>query len=117
MKFLVDVNASRNLGQFLSFIGYDLVYVSDRNPNMKDEDILRWAVEEQRIIVTTDNDFEQMIWQQSKPHCGVLRIENVPREERRILLENALKEHCQDLEAGFIVIALRNKFRIRRPLR
>ena len=42
---------------------------------------------EQRVIVTTDNDFEQMIWQQQKPHCGILRLENVPRKEREVLLD------------------------------
>jgi predicted nuclease of predicted toxin-antitoxin system len=91
--------------------------VSDRNPKMKDEDILKWAVAENRVIVTTDNDFEQMIWQQNKPHCGVLRLENLPRNERKIfLLEDALRYHRQDLETGAVVIASKTKFRIRKPL-
>ena len=59
----------------------------DIEPQMEDEKILEWAVREQRIIVTTDNDFEQMIWQQQKSHCGILRLENVPRKEREVLLK------------------------------
>ena len=39
---------------------------------MTDLAILRWAVDEQRVIVTTDNDFEEMIWRQGRRHCGVL---------------------------------------------
>ncbi|MBP0028301.1 MAG: DUF5615 family PIN-like protein [Roseofilum sp. Guam] len=31
---------------------------------MSDGDILDWAVREQRIIITTDSDFEQLIWLQ-----------------------------------------------------
>jgi predicted nuclease of predicted toxin-antitoxin system len=77
------------------------------------EHILEWAVAEQRIIVTTDNDFEQMIWQQRKRHCGVLRLENLPREARKVLLIDALKLHNEDLLNGRIVIAIKNKFRIR----
>ncbi|AFZ37837.1 hypothetical protein Sta7437_4368 [Stanieria cyanosphaera PCC 7437] len=113
MKFLIDVNASRSLGNWLVNKGYDIAYVSDVNPQMKDETILEWAIREQRVIVTTDNDFEQMIWQQQKSHCGILRLENLPRRERELLLEDVLQYHTQDLLEGKIVIALRNKFRVR----
>ena len=62
MKFLIDVNASRSLGNRLVAQGYDVAYVGEVDPKMIDEDILAWAVREQRVILTTDNDFEQMIW-------------------------------------------------------
>jgi predicted nuclease of predicted toxin-antitoxin system len=94
-------------------LGHEVVYVSDIDPEMRDEDILEWAVMEQRIIMTTDNDFEQMIWQQRKRHCGVLRLENLPREARKLLLIDVLKLHSEDLLNGRIVIAMKNKFRIR----
>lgn len=113
MKFLIDVNASRTLGQWLSEMGHDVVYVSDHDPQMVDEDILNWAFEEKRIIVTTDNDFEQIIWQENHPHCGFLRLENLPREDRKILIQDTLKYHIEDLEVGSIVIASKTKFRIR----
>ena len=114
MKFLIDVNASHFLGNRLVVQGHDVAYVGEVNPKMIDEDILAWAVREQRVILTTDNDFEQMIWQQQKPHYGILRLENVPRREREVLLDDALKHHSQDLLEGKIVIALQNKFRIRK---
>jgi predicted nuclease of predicted toxin-antitoxin system len=82
---------------------------------MPDDDILRWAVSEQRIIVTTDHDFEEMIWRAGKAHCGVLRLENLPRAERGILLDDVLHHHRQDLASGAIVIAQSRKIRIRRP--
>ncbi|MEM9539122.1 MAG: DUF5615 family PIN-like protein [Cyanobacteria bacterium P01_E01_bin.42] len=113
MKFLIDVNTSRTLGLWLTNLEHDVIFASDRNPKMEDETILEWAVREERIIVTTDNDFEQMIWQHKKLHCGVLRLENLPRQERKILLEDVLKNHSEDLENRAIVIALQNKFRIR----
>lgn len=113
-KFLIDVNASRSLGQWLIDMGHDVTFVRDTNPSLEDEKILEWAVKEGRIIVTTDKDFEQMIWQQGKFHCGVLRLENLPRRERKILLEDALASYSQDLRDGAIVIASKNKFRIRK---
>ncbi len=83
---------------------------------MPDKEILSWALRENRIIVTTDKDFEEMIWQQGQNHCGVLRIENLPRLERIALVKDILVQHGEELEAGSIVIATQKKYRIRKPL-
>lgn len=82
---------------------------------MSDDDILSWALKERRIVVTTDSDFEEMIWRQGKSHCGILRLENLPRSERKALLHDVLGRHSQELESGAIVIALSRKFRVRKP--
>ena len=44
MKFLIDVNVSRSLGNRLVAKGYDVAHVSDVDLKMIDEDILAWAV-------------------------------------------------------------------------
>ena len=115
MRFLTDVNASGTLARWLQDMGHDVIQVVDRDAGLPDDEILRWAVQERRIIVTTDNDFEEMIWRQGKPHCGVLRLENLPRVERRTLLEDVLAHYAEALESGAIVIAQSRKVRIRRP--
>ena len=116
MKFLLDVNASGIVASWLVQLGHDVVEVGRRDPGMSDNEILSWAVRDRRIIITTDNDFEEMIWRQRKPHCGVLRLENLPRSERIVLLRDVLDCHSQDLESGSVVIALSTKFRVRKPL-
>ncbi|MFN9144255.1 MAG: DUF5615 family PIN-like protein [Pseudanabaena sp.] len=114
MKFLVDVNASGVLSTLLVELGHKVACVKDVNPRMGDDEIIAWAVREERVIFTTDNDFEQMIWLQQKNHCGVLRLENLPRAERKQLLQEVLFNHSQDLELGAVVIATKQKIRIRR---
>jgi predicted nuclease of predicted toxin-antitoxin system len=115
MNFLLDVNASGALARLLIDLGHDVVEVGEKDPRMSDDDILSWALRERRIIVTTDNDFEEMIWRQGRSHCGVLRLENLPRSERKALLHDVLGRHSQELESGAIVIALSKKFRVRKP--
>ncbi len=115
MKFLVDVNASGAVARWLVEMGHDVVQVAEKDPRMRDEEVLNWAINERRIIVTTDKDFEEMIWREGKVHCGVLRLENLPRAERKALLEDVLVHHSHDLESGAIVIALSKKIRIRKP--
>ena len=102
------------MSQWLTDQGHDVVEVRHKNPRMPDEDILSWADSERRIIITTDNDFEEMIWRQERHHYGVLRLENLPRLERKVLLFEALNKYGSDLASGAIVIALNTKFRVRK---
>ena len=114
MKILSDVNASGAIANWLESMGHDIVRVSAKDPRLSDDAILAWALRENRVIITTDKDFEEMVWRESKPHCGILRLENVPRDERILLLEEAFTLYQQDLEDGAIVIAQKKKFRVRK---
>lgn len=114
MKFLTDVNASGALARWLSEHGHDVLRVADVDPGMEDFKVLQWACHERRVIVTTDQDFEEMVWLEKKQHYGILRLENLPRVERLSLLEYVLNHHSQDLVAGTIIIASSRKIRIRK---
>jgi len=114
MKFLLDVNASGTLKLLLIEMGYDIACVSDFDSRMNDSDILDWAVREKRIIITTDSDFEQLIWQSKKSHHGILRLENLPRVQRIDLVKEVLNYYLNYLESGAIIIASEKKIRIRR---
>lgn len=113
MKFLLDVNASGALRILLIDMGYDVTCVSEVDSRMSNSNILDWAVKEKRIIITTDSDFEQIIWQQKKLHNGVLRLENLPRIQRIDLLKEILINYSKYLESGAIIIASEKKIRIR----
>lgn len=115
MRFLTDVNASGAVAAWLIQAGFDVAQVSAVDTRLADEEILRWANREQRVIVTTDKDFEEMVWREGKPHCGLLRIENLPRPQRQSLLHDVLAHHHRELEAGAVVIALKTKIRVRWP--
>ena len=113
VRFLLDVGASGPVEGWLKERHHDVLLVSSRNSRMEDSEILDWAVADGRIIVTTDSDFEELVWRERKPHCGLLRLENLPRRQRLQLLEEALSLHAKALESAAIVIALRMKFRVR----
>jgi predicted nuclease of predicted toxin-antitoxin system len=115
MKFLLDANVAGSVSKHLRGSGHDIAEVINKDPRMPDIAILAWALKENRIIVTTDKDFEEIIWQQGQKHCGVLRLENLPRSERMALVKDVLMRHAKDLESGSIVIATQKKYRIRKP--
>jgi len=77
---------NQNWVNWLKTQGHDIALVSEKDSKMKDLGVLEWAKHENRIIITTDQDFEEIIWRDRKPHSGVLRLENVTRSQRMVLL-------------------------------
>lgn len=72
MRFLVDACAGQTIADTLHGQGHEVVFVGAVDPKMKDDLILEWAVREQQIVVTTDKDFEEMVYRQGKPHVWAL---------------------------------------------
>ena len=116
MKFLLDANVAGSVSKHLKESGHDIAEVRSIDPRMPDHAVLECAFKENRILVTTDKDFEEMIWQQRKKHSGVLRLENLARAERLELLKDTMDKYSKDLESGSIVIATQKKYRVRKPL-
>ena len=114
MRFLLDMNVGQSLGELLVRKGHIVEYVRNRDPRMPDDQVLEWATKEKLIIITTDKNFETMIWREGRKHFGLVRLENLPRIERNALIEYVLKLHSNALIEGAIVIAQSHKFRIRR---
>jgi len=77
----------------------------------------RWRVCCPLVERCAGHDIAEVGWKDSKmSHCGILRLENLPRAERMLLLRDALERHGKDLSDGAIVIASSTKFRVRNPL-
>lgn len=74
------------------------------------------AVREQRIVVTNDKDFGELIFRSGKAHQGVvlLRLHNESAANRVKMMKNVL-EHYADRLAGHFTIATERNVRIRRP--
>lgn len=83
-------------------------------PEAGDGFILQKARQENRILVTLDKDFGQLIYQQSKRHVGVifLRIRKESAENITDLIMKVLFDHGDQLSNKFIV-ASEMKIRIR----
>lgn len=114
MKFLIDVCAGKSIGDMLISEGHDVSFVRDRNPKLGDEEILAWAFEERRILITIDKDFGFYIFHEEQPHYGIVRLPNVPRDERLRLTAKVLELHANDLEDAAIVTVTLSRIRVRR---
>jgi predicted nuclease of predicted toxin-antitoxin system len=115
IKFLVDVNIGRSVEEWLLANGYDMKAVRDINPRMLDRDILKIAVSENRMVITMDRDFGELVYNSGMPHSGVLllRLEDATANEKVEILEKILILYPDKLLNNFCVFQ-HGKIRIRK---
>lgn len=74
LKLLIDVNVGFLVETWLRENGYDISSVRDLDPTQPDNEILSKAVAEQRIVITLDKDFGELVYKSRLPHAGVLLL-------------------------------------------
>ena len=119
LKFLVDVGVGRTVEDYLRAQGYDTRAVRDMDPRMKDWDIIRKAVTENRMLVTMDKDFGELVYHSSMEHCGVLlfRLEDAPGEKKKLQVIKTIIENYSSHIRGCFCVFQKDKLRIRRRTR
>lgn len=74
MKFLVDECVGRSIVGLLREDGHDVLAVADVMPEALDEEILARAVLDDRIVVTNDKDFGELVYRSGWEHRGVVLL-------------------------------------------
>ena len=105
MRFLVDFNVGRAVANYLRQSGYDVTSVGDVDPRMNDAGILLWAVREQRVVLTMDTDFGELVYHSGHAHAGVilLRMPGARRDTKVGIVKWILEHHASDLPGHFCV--------------
>lgn len=100
---LLDVNVGSSVQRFLKERGFDVASVIDLNPRMKDESILRLAYRENRVLITCDKDFGDLVFNKGLPHRGIIRLEDTAPRIQIAYLNTILRKHFADLSTSMIV--------------
>lgn len=114
LKFLVDVGVGRVVENVLRSLGYDTKAVRDIDPRAKDSDILAIAVREERMVITMDKDFGELVHKLSEQHTGVLilRMEDARGVEKAEVVKNILATFRAEITGKFCVYQ-DNRLRVR----
>lgn len=113
-RLLLDENMPRSAGAVLSTQGHDVVLVADIEPGAGDPRVLALARQEDRILVTFDSDFGDLVFQQgaaAPPAIVCLRLHPITGAGAAALVTDALRGDPR----GCFVVATRDGVR-RRPL-
>ena len=85
MKFIADENLGIRVPEFLKNSGFDIVSVKEILRGKPDQDILSFANEQNRILITLDKDFGELVFKEKLIHSGVvlLRLKDESVENKR----------------------------------
>jgi predicted nuclease of predicted toxin-antitoxin system len=71
MRILIDECVAYEIGRLLQQANHDVVFVRDVAPAAKDSEILPLGITLQRLIVTHDYDYGDIIFRDGAPSLGV----------------------------------------------
>src|SRR3989338_844102 len=73
MRFFLDANVRKSVGRYLEAQGHEVRYCAGtKEHDSTDEDLLALAYQEERILITNDKDFGNLIFLQRRAHHGVI---------------------------------------------
>lgn len=114
MKFLADECCNAGLVASLRNYGHDVFYIKEENPGSNDDEVLSIAYNEDRILITEDTDFGELVYRLKKPSKGIIliRIDIKDRHIKWERLRKLIDNYPDRLKGRFIVIDTQ-KFRFR----
>lgn len=114
MKFLLDACASsHSMHSTLVRLGHDVISALELNPSAPDEELLEFATEEQRILITEDKDFGELVFVRKLPHPCIIRFVDMPVAEKAAAMLELLEHHQDDLIADALIVVTRSRIRVR----
>jgi predicted nuclease of predicted toxin-antitoxin system len=107
MRFLLDQSAEARIGVILVSLGHDATRVGkDHPPGLPDDQVLSIAVTEQRVLLTNDRDFGDLIFRQNQAHAGVVYFRfplDTTAHQKIAALLDLLETHASDLDKYLVV--------------
>jgi predicted nuclease of predicted toxin-antitoxin system len=117
MTFVADENFPRPALEALRDAGLEVFSVAEECPGISDEDVAALCSESQRVLLTFDKDFGDLIFRRGlSAGCGVVLFRLVPESPQEAAdFALALVRSQPDLNGRFCVIT-RDRIRVR-PMR
>lgn len=105
MRLLVDENCDISVVKTLRAAGHDVVAVAEISPRAEDSLVVEMALRDDRVVVTEDKDFGQLVFAAGRGSAGVLLL-RYPARMRKILATEVARiaeEYGPRLLGGFAV--------------
>jgi len=107
MKLLANENFPYKSIYYLKEKGYDVLSIGMDNPSVTDSEIMTIAMNEERIIMTFDRDYGELIFHHNyKPEKGViyLRLDEYQPQEPGLIIEEIINNKEIDLTRALTVV-------------
>ena len=106
MKFLADESVDFPIIQLLRRQGFDVRAVSEEFPSKDDGFVLEEANRDDRLLITLDKNFGELIYRLQRVSQGVilLRLEELNSNDKAILLLKVIEDRSDELCNAFTVV-------------
>jgi predicted nuclease of predicted toxin-antitoxin system len=115
MRFVADEGIDFQIVNLLRANGHDVLYIVEFAPGSLDDVILKLANEEDRILMTRDKDFGELVFRDKMIHSGIIlnRLYELSSENKARLILRVIEDFQEQLIGAFTVIQP-NKIRLRK---
>jgi len=115
LLLLADENFPLKSVNYLNDKGFDIKHICGELASIKDEKVIAIAIEEDRLILTFDSDFGELIFKLGYRPKGViyLRLKNYRPEEPGVIVEEVFENGTLQF-AGYLTVIDRDKIRQRK---
>ncbi|MEO8321255.1 MAG: DUF5615 family PIN-like protein [Bradyrhizobium sp.] len=106
MRWLADECVAAPLVTFLREKGHDVLYIAEVAGGLSDEDVIALTLRENRILLTDDKDFGDLVFRRQRAVPGVVLMRIVPEnlELKTGRLAAAVERYGEKLFGRYVVI-------------
>ncbi|MEO8628064.1 MAG: DUF5615 family PIN-like protein [Betaproteobacteria bacterium] len=106
MKFIADESCDFAVVRGLRDAGYDVVAIAESSPGIDDLQVIAMAKLAERILITEDKDFGQLVYAAARQASGVIfiRFPATARGSLSNVILNLVEQRGEELFGKFAVI-------------
>jgi predicted nuclease of predicted toxin-antitoxin system len=106
MNLLADESCAGPVIRALRAAGHDVVAVAEAFRGSTDEDVLKLALNNNRVLITEDRDFGELVYSRGQPSAGVLllRFYGQAHHTKPMIVVEAVAKLGSQLRDAFTVV-------------
>ena len=106
MTLLADESVDFGIINNLRQKGIVVVSVLEDFSGSKDTEVLKFATDNQYLLITEDKDFGELTYRLKLVHCGIMliRLNDLPRKERIQLVTETVETYFDKMKDNFSVL-------------
>ena len=115
MRFLIDRCAGRRVANWLRDNGHDALEAQTIGPDPGDRALLELAESDNRVLITIDKDFGELIYLHGVRHAGLIRLPDVRAPQRIEIVAGVIDLYSPELEERAMITVQGRHVRVSRP--
>jgi len=114
MRFLADANIESAIVLWLRAEGHDVVWANEFPPSVPDERLLELARNENRIVLTYDRDFGDLVFRERLVSSGVVLLRfQAPLQAQRLEMSQSYWPCIEETALGHFMVVSDRRVRVR----